>query len=98
MPFKVFYTQKAKKQLTELYNNKALHKLYKAAQKCIKLLMVNPRHPGLNTHEYTKLTKEMGYKIFEAYAENKTPGAYRIFWRYRPEKSIITILSISPHP
>jgi hypothetical protein len=39
-----------------------------------------------------------GKEIFEAYAENNTPAAYRIFWCYGPEKDNITIISITPHP
>ncbi|MCH2547738.1 MAG: hypothetical protein MK052_09040 [Alphaproteobacteria bacterium] len=37
-------------------------------------------------------------EVFEAYAENKTPGAYRIFWFYGPDKKEITIVAITPHP
>ena len=36
--------------------------------------------------------------VFEAYAENQTPGAYRIFWCYGPDKKQITIIAITPHP
>ena len=36
--------------------------------------------------------------MFEAYAENNTPGAYRIFWYYGPEKTMISIIAITPHP
>lgn len=37
-------------------------------------------------------------KVFEAYAQNRTPGAYRIFWCYGPQKTQITVLAITPHP
>jgi hypothetical protein len=37
-------------------------------------------------------------EVFEAYAENNTPGAYRIFWHYGPDKNMITIVAITPHP
>ncbi len=37
-------------------------------------------------------------KIFEAYAEQSTPAAYRIFWYYGPEKDQITVVAIIPHP
>ncbi len=57
-----------------------------------------PMTPSLNTHEYTSLTRQFGIKIFEAYAENKTPQAYRIFWHYGPDQSEITIIAITPHP
>jgi hypothetical protein len=38
--------------------------------------------------------------VFEAYAQNRTPGAYRIFWCYGPDKDKgdITITAITPHP
>jgi hypothetical protein len=39
-----------------------------------------------------------GEEVFEAYAENNTPGAYRIFWVYGPGKDVITILAITAHP
>ncbi|MFM8453570.1 MAG: hypothetical protein ACKOAD_01045 [Gammaproteobacteria bacterium] len=74
--------------------------LYKKIHKTLQLLQTNPRHPGLHTHEYSSLenpfhTKE---KVFEAYAQNNTPGAYRIFWCYGPQKKQITVIAITPHP
>jgi hypothetical protein len=61
-------------------------------------LETNPRHPGLNTHKYTALQSLLGEEVFEAYAENKTPAAYRIFWYYGPNKKEITIIAITQHP
>lgn len=58
----------------------------------------NPRHPGLNTRKYSSLVGANGEEVFEAYAENKTSAAYRIFWYYGPGKNVITIISITPHP
>jgi hypothetical protein len=37
-------------------------------------------------------------KVFEAYAQNNTPGAYRIFWCYGPAKSELTIITITAQP
>lgn len=56
-----------------------------------------PRHPGLNTHKYHSLTRPFGEEFFEAYAENNTPAAYRIFWYYGPNKREITIIAITSH-
>lgn len=39
-----------------------------------------------------------GEDIFESYAQNKTFGAYRIFWHYGPGKARLTILEVCPHP
>ncbi|MEX0849188.1 MAG: hypothetical protein WD055_03075 [Candidatus Dependentiae bacterium] len=41
----------------------------------------------IDTHEYHNLQRPNGEKIFEAYAQQKTPSAYRIFWHYDPEKT-----------
>lgn len=58
----------------------------------------NLRHPSLNTHEYSSFQGLNGEKVFEAYAQQKTPGAYRVFWYYGPEKDIISVIAIIPHP
>ena len=74
--------------------------LFKQVHKCLTFLRTNPRHPSLQTHEYDSLPHpySAGEKVFEAYAQNKTPGAYRIFWCYGPEKGRLTIIAITPHP
>ena len=74
--------------------------LYKQINKTLRLLEANPRHPGLQTHEYSSLENPFNSKekVFEAYAQNNTPGAYRIFWCYGPLKRQITIIAITPHP
>ncbi|MCE5268711.1 MAG: hypothetical protein LLG00_12585 [Planctomycetaceae bacterium] len=74
--------------------------LFKQVHKTLQLLKANPRHPGLQTHEYHSL--EHPYdpqgKVFEAYAQQRTPGAYRVFWCYGPERGDVTIIAITPHP
>lgn len=74
--------------------------LFKQVRKALSLLEDNPRHPGLRTHEYHSLLHpyEPSQKVFEAYAQNNTPGAHRIFWCYGPRKQQITVLAITPHP
>jgi hypothetical protein len=74
--------------------------LFKQIHKTIKLLAQNPRHPGLQTHEYLSLRHPYNpeEKVFEAYAQHKTPGAYRVFWCYGPMKGQLTIIAIIPHP
>jgi hypothetical protein len=74
--------------------------LFKQVHKCIQYLRDNPRHPGLHTHKYDSLEHpyERDQPIFEAYAQNKTPGAYRVFWCYGPQKGEITIVAITSHP
>lgn len=74
--------------------------LFKQVAKSIRFLAENPRHPSLKTHEYDSLEHPFDpkRKVWEAYAQNKTPGAYRIFWCYGPNKGQITIIAITPHP
>lgn len=74
--------------------------LFKQVEKCVRLLLENPRHPGLNTHAYDSMAHpyDPNGKVFEAYVQNRTPGAYRLFWCYGPGKGEITIIAITPHP
>lgn len=96
--FKLQFTTTAKTQLELLQKNNSLKKRLKSVLKALAYLETNPRHPGLNTHKYTAFTGPKNEKVFEAYAENKTPAAYRIFWYYGSEKKQITIIAITPHP
>lgn len=74
--------------------------LFKQVEKCVRLLSENPKHTGLKTHEYDSIPHpyDAKQKVFEAYVQNKTPGAYRLFWCYGPGKNEITIIAITPHP
>lgn len=74
--------------------------LFKQVHKTVTLLRDNPKHPGLHTHEYNSIENpfDRSQKVFEAYAQNKTPGAYRVFWCYGPQANELTIIAITPHP
>ena len=74
--------------------------LFKQVAKTISLLCTNPRHPGLKTHEYDSIENpyDRHKKVFEAYVQNQTPGAYRVFWCYGPDARDLTIIAITPHP
>ena len=74
--------------------------LFKQVAKALNRLRQDPKHPGLQTHEYSSLEHPFapGEKVLEAYAQNRTPGAYRIFWCYGPARGEITIIAITPHP
>ncbi len=96
--FEVFWTDAARDQYEGLKADQSLAKRLKAVKKCIEFLASNPRHPGLQTHQFSSLSGPKGEKVFEAYAEQSTAAAYRVFWYYGPEKDEITILAITPHP
>ena len=83
--------------MVRLKKDKGLEKRYQAVKKALQFLSANPRHQGLKTHEFTGLKGPKGEKVFEAYAEQSTPAAYRIFCYYGPEKNQITILTVTPH-
>ena len=73
--------------------------LFKEVVKCVELPHSNPRHPGLETHEYDSIENpdDPRTKVFEAYVQNCKPGAYRIFWCCGPKKSETTIIAFTPH-
>ena len=74
--------------------------LFEQVLKTLDLLAANVRHPGLKTHKYDEISNPVrpDEPVFEAYAQNKTPGAYRVFWCYGPDKDDVTIIAITPHP
>lgn len=98
MTFELLFTDQADADLESLEANASLAKRLKAVRKALALLETNPRHPGLNTHKFSSLKGPGGEEVFEAYAENRTPAAYRVFWYHGPNKKQITILAITPHP
>jgi hypothetical protein len=105
MERKIKFTPTADAQLTALENASSNAALLDQIRKALGYLEIDPRHPGLHTHEFLSLTGANGEKVFEAYAQNDTPGAYRIFWHYGPDETkgkkrtpVITIVAITRHP
>ncbi len=105
MERKIKFTPTADRQLTTLEKTPSHAALLGQVQKTLGYLEIDPRHPGLHTHEFTSLTGANGEKVFEAYAQNNTPSAYRIFWHYGPDEikgkkrtPVITIVAITRHP
>jgi hypothetical protein len=96
--FELEWTDEAKETYIHLKSDASQEKRYKAVKKTIGLLAENPRHQSLQTHPYFSLKGPNGEKVFEAYAQHRTPAAYRVFWFYGPSKGKITIFAITPHP
>jgi hypothetical protein len=107
--FKLKFTRKAEEQLKALRREGSLDQHRKAVERALGLMETNIRHPSLATHKYDSLKGANGEEVLEAYAENQTPGAWRIFWHYGPDESqgtgkkakrvpVITIVAITPHP
>ncbi|MDP8230022.1 MAG: hypothetical protein P9L93_02845 [Candidatus Gorgyraea atricola] len=98
MKFALCFTPASIETLRELKHNPSLKKRYDYVKKALKLLSDNPRHPSLQTHQYYSISEPNKEKVFEAYAEQNTPAAYRIFFYYGSKKGEITVFAITPHP
>jgi len=96
MPYRLLVQPTPETQLASL--ERLDPKKHRKVVKCLGLLESNPRYPWLNSHRYQNLDHIHGEKIWESYAENRTPGAYRVFWHYGPDDGEITIVAITPHP
>jgi hypothetical protein len=100
------FAPEADKQLTIIENNPSLKGVVKQIRKTLRYLETNLRAKSVQTHEYESLSRRYGIKVFEAYVQQKTSGAYRVFWHYGPDETskdgrripIITIIAITPHP
>jgi hypothetical protein len=96
--YELQWTAEAEETHNLLKSDASQIKRYKAVKKTLQFLAENPQHNSLQTHEYSSLRGPKGEKIFEAYAEQKTPAAYRVFWYYGPGRGVISIIAITPHP
>ena len=96
MNFKIIFSTEASTALAKLQQTDS--KKYQKVLKTLGFMETNLRHPSLKTHKYESLSGPNGEEIFEAYVENKTPAAFRVFWYYGSEQRVITILTITPHP
>ncbi len=97
--FTLEFTEESVEQLRKLKNDKSLQAQYKAVTKALNFLQADPRHNSLQSKSYQSLKGPSGEKVFESYAQQHRPGAYRIFWFYHASrKQAIVILTIVPHP
>jgi hypothetical protein len=96
--FELEWTEEAENTYNLLKGDPSQQKRYKAIKKTLKFLAIDPRHNSLQTHEFLSLKGPGGEKVFEAYAEQRTSAAYRVFWYYGPTRGKITIFAITSHP
>lgn len=99
------FAPEARRNLTDLEKNPARSATLKQVRKTLGLLETNLRHPSLKTHPFRSLRGPQDEEVFEAYVQNRTPGAYRIFFMYGPDRvegkkriGVLTIIAITPHP
>lgn len=98
MAFTLKYSDTAARHFMNLKADSSKARVFKDVVKALRFMESDLRHPSLNTHEYHTLKGPKGEILFESYAQQKTPGAYRIFWYYGPGKNVISIVAIIPHP
>jgi hypothetical protein len=96
--FELIFTSQADEDLQGIENDPSRRDVLKAVRKILGFMETNLRHPSLNTHEFISLKGPNGEKVFEAYGQQKTPAAYRIFWYYGPGRKQITLVAITSHP
>ena len=96
--FSISLTDDAKETLETLQRDAGLAKRLNAVRKTLARLESNPRHPALQSHKFQSRSGPHGQEVFEVYAEQATPAAYRIFWCYGPGKRQITVVAITRHP
>ncbi len=101
----LIFTLVADEQYESLLHNSARKGLLKQVNKTLGQLETNMRHPSLKTHEYDSLTGVRGERVWEAYVQHNTPGAYRVFFHCGPDSveegkriPVLTIVAITPHP
>ncbi|HEY3285386.1 MAG TPA: hypothetical protein VGN26_24190 [Armatimonadota bacterium] len=96
MPTALRYTRRVEKQLDELgLKDRGKHR---KVMKALDQIKVDPSHPGLRSHEIESYKAPDNGNVFESYAENNAPGAWRVFWHYGPDKGVIAILAVVKHP
>ncbi|MCH8273879.1 MAG: hypothetical protein IH851_03735 [Armatimonadetes bacterium] len=96
MSFSLLFQPEAEEQLAAL--ERADKRKHRKVLSCLGKLETNPKHPVLHSHRYEALDDVDGERIWESYAENKTPAAFRVFWHYGPERGEITVVAITKHP
>jgi len=96
MQFRLRLSTEAKATIERLAKQES--KKHKKILKTLGLIEVNLKHPSLRTHKFSSLEGPNREEVFEAYVENKTPAAFRVFWFYGPNPEEITVIAITPHP
>lgn len=98
MRMNLVFTEDGDDDFKKLESDASKKVAFKAVKKTLLLMETNLRHPSLNAHSYHSLKGPNGEKVFEVYAQQNTPRAYRIFFYYGPGPKMISIVAIIPHP
>jgi len=72
---------------------------YRKVLKTVRLLRdQGPSYPGLQAHRYLSLAGPRSEPLWEVCVENRTPGAWRLWWGCGPGADAITLVMVGPHP
>ena len=98
--FELVFTRHAQQELDRLERSSRDAGLVKQIKKTLGFLQSKPRHPSLQTHVLHSLEHpyHLNEHVFEAYIQQQTSAAYRLFWCYGPRKGQMTIIAMTPHP
>ena len=100
------FTPTAAAQLGQIEHNPSLAGVLKQVRKTLGYLETDLRAKSLQTHKHEALSLRYKREIFEAYVQQDTPAAWRVFWRYGEDEkdsrgkriAVITVIAIVPHP
>ena len=74
----------------------ALKRRYEKVKRAIKVMReVGPSYPAFESHRMKHLAGPGRRPIWNSYIENRTPGAWRMYWVYGEDE--VYILSVGPH-
>jgi len=103
---KLRFTPTADWQLKLIEGDPASTGILKQIRKTLGYLETNLRSKSLQSHKHESLSIRYKREIFEAYVQQHSPGAFRIFWHYGDDEQddkgkripIITVIAIIRHP
>ncbi len=96
--FELLWTDQAEEQFLELRRNGPKEKFAKVSKSLEILTERGPKYPSLHSHKYQSIKGPGGEDVWESYVENKTAGAWRIWWMYGPRPNVITLIMLGKHP
>ena len=96
--FEILWTDQAEKQFLELRHRGPIDKYIKVSRTLKVLSKYGPKYPSLHSHKYQSIRGPGGEDVWESYVENRTAGAWRIWWMYGPKANEITLIMLGKHP
>lgn len=96
--FEILWTDQAERQLLELKRRGPVDKYIKVTKTLSTIAEHGPKYPSLRSHKYQSIKGPGGEDIWESYVENRTAGAWRVWWMYGPKTNEITLIMLGKHP